>query len=72
MKVQNTLTHEDFSKVPVNRLFQFKLICSTKKRAEISMPLAETYLQEGGVVHGGVISSLADTAAVYTLIPLSH
>ncbi len=33
------------------------------------MPLAETYLQEGGVVHGGVISSLADTAAVYTLYP---
>ena len=69
MKDQNTLTDEDFSKVPANRLFQFTLISSTKKRAEISMPLAETYLQEGGVVHGGVISSLADTAAVYTLYP---
>ena len=69
MKDQNTLTDEDFSKVPANRLFQFTLISSTKKRAEISMPLNETYLQEGGVVHGGVISSLADTAAVYTLYP---
>ena len=69
MKDQNTLTDENFSKVPVNRLFQFTLISSTKKRAEISMPLNETYLQEGGVVHGGVISSLADTAAVYTLYP---
>ena len=56
MKDQNILTQEDFSRVPANRLFQFKLIYSTKKRAEISMPLAETYLQEGGVVHGGVIN----------------
>ena len=33
------------------------------------MPLQEDYLQEGGVVHGGIISTLADTAAVYTLHP---
>ncbi len=33
------------------------------------MPLDKTYLQEGGVVHGGIISTLADTAAVYTLHP---
>ena len=33
------------------------------------MPLDKTYLQEGGLVHGGIISTLADTAAVYTLHP---
>ena len=33
------------------------------------MPLDKTYLQEGGVVHGGIISTLADSAAVYTLYP---
>ncbi len=33
------------------------------------MPLDKTYLQEGGVVHGGIISTLADTAAVYTVHP---
>ena len=60
---------EYFSKVPANRLFRFSLIASSDKRAEISMPLDKTYLQEGGVVHGGIISTLADTAAVYTLHP---
>ncbi len=33
------------------------------------MPLDKTYLQKGGVVHGGIISTLADTAAVYTVHP---
>ena len=63
------MTDENFSKVPANRLFKFSLIASSDKQAEISMPLDKTYLQEGGVVHGGIISTLADTAAVYTLHP---
>ena len=63
------MTDENFSKVPANRLFEFSLITSSDKQAEISMPLDKTYLQEGGVVHGGIISTLADTAAVYTLHP---
>jgi uncharacterized protein (TIGR00369 family) len=33
------------------------------------MPVKRSYLQEGGVVHGGVLSALADTAAVYLLFP---
>lgn len=63
------MTDENFSKVRANRLFKFSLIASSDKQAEISMPLDKTYLQEGGVVHGGIISTLADTAAVYTLHP---
>jgi len=63
------MTDEFFSKAPANRLFRFSLIASSDKRAEISMALDKTYLQEGGVVHGGIISTLADTAAVYTLHP---
>ncbi len=63
------MTDENFSKVPANRLFKFSLIVSSDQQAEISMPLDKTYLQEGGVVHGGIISTLADTAAVYTLHP---
>ncbi len=63
------MTDENFSKVPANNLFKFSLIASSDKQAEISMPLDKTYLQEGGVVHGGIISTLADTAAVYTLHP---
>ena len=63
------MTDENFSKVPANRLFKFSLIAASDKQAEISMPLDKTYLQEGGVVHGGIISTLADTAAVYTVHP---
>ena len=60
---------KDFEKIAANKLFKFSLISSSEKQAEISMPLDEIYLQEGGVVHGGIISTLADTAAVYTLHP---
>jgi len=63
------MTDKKFSEVSANRLFKFTLIASSDRQAEISMPLDNTYLQEGGVVHGGIISSLADTAAVYTLHP---
>ena len=40
---------KDFSEIPANRLFNFTLISSSEKRAEISMPLEEDYLQEGSV-----------------------
>lgn len=33
------------------------------------MPLEERYLQEGRVVHGGIIATLADSAAVQVLYP---
>lgn len=33
------------------------------------MPLQHLFVQEEGVVHGGVLTTLADTAAVYTVYP---
>ena len=33
------------------------------------MPLKRFFQQEEGVVHGGVLTTLADTAAVYTVYP---
>lgn len=33
------------------------------------MPLQHPFVQEQGVVHGGVLTTLADTAAVYTVYP---
>lgn len=33
------------------------------------MPLKHIFLQEERVVHGGVLTTLADTAAVYTIYP---
>ncbi len=60
---------EEFSSVPLNRLLELRLESLAEGAAEVAMPVKEAYLQEGGVVHGGVISALADTAAVYALIP---
>ena len=33
------------------------------------MPLKAAYVQEEGIVHGGIISTLADTTAVYAILP---
>jgi len=59
----------DFGRVPVNRHFGFSLLSLSRGVAEIAMPLKRFFLQEEGVVHGGVLTTLADTAAVYTVYP---
>ncbi len=59
----------EFPSVPLNRLLDLRLERLAEGEAAVTMPVMEAYLQEGGVVHGGVISALADTAAVYALIP---
>ena len=59
----------DFDAVPVNRHFGFELVSRAEGEAVVTMPVRAEYLQEAGIVHGGVISSLADTAAVYCVYP---
>jgi len=59
----------DFLDIPANRYFGFSLVSRSDDRAEVTLPLKKEYLQEGGVVHGGIISSLADTTAVYVIYP---
>jgi uncharacterized protein (TIGR00369 family) len=58
-----------FSDVPCNRFFDFKLLSRSDVQAEISMPVKDAYLQEKGVIHGGIITTLADTTAVYAINP---
>jgi uncharacterized protein (TIGR00369 family) len=59
----------DFGRVPANRHFGFSLLSLRRGSAEVAMPLKRSFLQEERVVHGGVLTTLADTAAVYTLYP---
>lgn len=59
----------DFGRVPVNRYFGFSLLTVGRGRAEVAMALKRSFLQEEGIVHGGVLTTLADTAAVYTIFP---
>jgi uncharacterized protein (TIGR00369 family) len=55
-------------RVPFNDHLQFELTEAAGDRAVIRMPVQPWFAQEMGVVHGGVIASLADTAAVYAVL----
>ena len=60
---------EGFAAVPVNRLFGFVLRSYDEESACVVFQPVREHAQEYGVVHGGIISALADTAAVYTIHP---
>jgi uncharacterized protein (TIGR00369 family) len=58
-----------FSEVPINRLLGLELRSSAPEGATIALAPRAEFGQEYGVIHGGVLSTLADTAAVYALHP---
>jgi len=59
----------DFSAVPVNRFFRYELVSRSDREATVRMQPREEFLQEEGRVQGGILSALADTAAVYVFFP---
>lgn len=58
-----------FGDVPVNRLFDWKLRSRSGQHAELALALKPEFAQGEGLIHGGIITALADTAAVYALLP---
>ena len=58
-----------FSKTAVNRHFGFQLISCSPDGVTVSMEVLSDYIQEEGVVQGGVVSALADNAAVHAFLP---
>ena len=62
-------TPPGFDATPVNRLLGFVLRHRSAQRVEVELPVRVELLQETGVVQGGVLTALADTAAVYLLWP---
>jgi len=62
------LTTRDFD-TPVNQFFAYELRTRTETKAEVSMPVRAEFIQGEGYVQGGIISALADAAAVATLRP---
>lgn len=60
---------DDFYNVPVNKLFSYKLVSRSSEETVLSMEAREEFLQEEGLVQGGILSAIADTAAVYTFYP---
>jgi uncharacterized protein (TIGR00369 family) len=64
-----TRAHDMFARTPANRFLGTRLVARSAERVEVRMPSRPEMAQEYGVVQGGVLSGLADTAAVYLLIP---
>jgi uncharacterized protein (TIGR00369 family) len=58
-----------FLATPVNRLFGFELLDLDGRGVSVAFRPRPEHAQEYGVVHGGILSALADTAAVYTILP---
>ena len=58
-----------FAATPCNRWLGFELVARSSERVEIAQPVRAEMLQETGVVQGGLLTALADTAAVYLLWP---
>ena len=61
--------HRAFSEVPANRYLGLRLVSRSAEEAVVAMEVAPDHIQETGVVHGGILSTVADTAAVYTFHP---
>lgn len=58
-----------FDAVPHNRWLSLRLVRCDETGAEIALPVRPEFVQEEGVVHGGIIAAAADTAAVYAFWP---
>lgn len=64
-----TVDPERVAKVPSNRLLGLVVREQGDGFAIVVMPARAELGQEYGVVHGGFLAALADTAAVYALLP---
>ena len=58
-----------FGQTAANRFLGARLVSRTADRVEVRMIARPEMAQEYGVVQGGILTALADTAAVYLLIP---
>ena len=58
-----------FDQVPVNRFLGYRLTAQSPEEAVVEMDVIHDQTQEAGVLHGGILSGLADTAAVHLFEP---
>lgn len=65
----HTHAHDMFARTAVTRFLGTRLVSRAPGRVEVSMAAKPEMAQEYGVVQGGVLSGLADAAAVYLLLP---
>ncbi|MEQ1632397.1 MAG: PaaI family thioesterase [Planctomycetota bacterium] len=54
---------------PITKWTGMRLVAQTAARAELELPARSEFTQAEGVVHGGMLAMLADSAAVFLLWP---
>jgi len=55
-------------RTPFTRFLGHRLVAAADGTAELELPLRPEFVQEAGRVHGGILTALADSAAVYALL----
>lgn len=58
-----------FDQVPVNHELGFRLVDHSADACTVAMPASAKHVQAEGLIQGGILAALADTAAVYLLLP---
>lgn len=61
--------HSYFAAVPFNQLLDIRLEHADRESARVVARARAEFKQEQGVVHGGLLTILADNAAVYLTLP---
>ncbi len=54
---------------PITKWTGMRLVARSDERAELELPARPEFTQAEGVVHGGMLAMLADSAAVFLLWP---
>lgn len=60
----NTLKEKRIDRAPFERLLKMEIVDAADGRAILRMPFVSEFAQDAGVMHGGALVSLADTAVV--------
>jgi len=60
---------QSFDNVPVHRFLGLRMIKPSSEQAIVEMDVSPNLCQETGVVHGGILSSLADATAANLFQP---
>lgn len=61
---------EALSTVPFAKLLGIKLDAIEPGKATLSLRIREDFMQNAGVVHGGVTATLIDSATAFAILPL--
>ncbi|HEU4364953.1 MAG TPA: PaaI family thioesterase [Candidatus Krumholzibacteria bacterium] len=58
-----------FLRTPVNSFLHSRLVHRSADRVEVRAAVSGAQAQEYGIIQGGIVSAVADSAAVYLIIP---